>query len=38
MVIIPFTRKNIKELKEPILFSITIQISRQVTDMENANG
>jgi hypothetical protein len=30
-VIIPFTRKrNIKELKEPILFSKTIQLSNEV--------
>jgi hypothetical protein len=48
-VIIPFTRKrNIKGLKEPILFSKTIQLSdevkylgitlRQGTDMEKTAG
>jgi hypothetical protein len=37
MVIIPYTRKrNIKGLKESILFSKTIQLSRQGTDMEKA--
>jgi hypothetical protein len=31
MVVIPFTRKrNIKGLKEPILFSKTIQLSSEV--------